>query len=503
MIEPKADTLHSDSPPNFFDFYSPQTKNFNVIAFNEATDNFTENQRKREIRGALQPPGKKAYSPRVQKIARDPKLSFWWTDYILDAQGVYDVPEDRNGKLFRQRFAYDKCEFNEVLHHIRGANIWSEKPNAAGKPAVPMELLLLGSLRILTRNWTFDDLLEATFISERTHRKFFVIFVEWMSTCVFPLYVKLPTVEELNRNGAEYTAAGVPGTAASVDVVHIRQWNICANLKQFATGKEKYPTRAYEVMVNHRRLILYVTPGFYGSIVDKTIVKFDEAMTSIRDGLYKNFESEIYNSEADNIILQGAHTINDNGYLNWACMMEPSKISSSIAEANWSEMVESLRKDVECTFGILKAIFAILKYGSRFTDMGVMDNIFKTCCTIYNQKLLARGGDEPWIHFSTFAAGERSISVVEEDTNSNYPDIFSRLEGVRSNVRALDFEMSGLGPGDDIVHIQNTPSIKQQLSHNERKKALITHFAVALSKGEVVWPRQHRRHHLYVPTNEL
>jgi len=63
--------------------------------------------------------------------------------------------------------------------------------------------------------------------------------------------------------------------------------------------------------------------------------------------------------------------------------------------------------------------------------------------------------------------------------------------------------MSGLGPGDDIVHIQNTPSIKQQLSHNERKKALITHFAVALSKGEVVWPRQHRRHHLYVPTNEL
>ena len=209
MIEPKADTLHSDSPPNFFDFYSPQTKDFNVIAFNEATDNFTENQRKREIRGALQPPGKKAYSPRVQKIARDPKLSFWWTDYILDAQGVYDVPEDRNGKLFRQRFAYDKCEFNEVLHHIRGANIWSEKPIAA----------------------------------------------------------------------------------------------------------------------------------------------------------------------------------------------------------NWSEMVESLLKDVECTFGILKAIFAILKYGCRFTDMGVMDNIFKTCCTIYNQKLLARGGDEPWVHFSTVAAGERSSDI--------------------------------------------------------------------------------------------
>ena len=104
------------------------------------------------------------------KNRRDPKLSFWWIDYIVDTHGLYDNPEDRNGKLFRQRFAYDKCEFLEVLQHLRAANIWSEKPNAAGKPPVPMELLLLGSLRILTRNWTFDDLLEATFISERQER---------------------------------------------------------------------------------------------------------------------------------------------------------------------------------------------------------------------------------------------------------------------------------------------------------------------------------------------
>lgn len=140
---------------------------------------------------------------------------------------------------------------------------------------------------------------------------------------MYPLYVKLPTADELDRNGAEYTAAGVPGTVASVDVVHIRQWNVCANLKQFATGKEKYPTCAYEVLVNHRRLILYVTPGFYGSVVDKTIVKFDEAMTSIRDGLYSEYETKIYNDKGVQIVLKGAHTINDNGYLNWACMMEP------------------------------------------------------------------------------------------------------------------------------------------------------------------------------------
>ena len=309
--------MDSDSAPLLFDFYSIAVKDFNLIAYQEATDNWNESQKKRRISGGeVRSPGKKPYAPRIQKIKRDPKLSFWWSDYIVDEGGIYDNPEDRNGKLFRQRFAYDKSQFHEVLVHIRAANIWSEKANAAGKPAVPLELLLLGSLRILTRNWTFDDLLEATFISERTHRKFFIAFVDWMANNVYPLYVKLPTADELDRNGAEYTAAGVPGTVASVDVVHIRQWNVCANLKQFATGKEKYPTRAYEVMVNHRRLILYVTPGFYGSVVDKTIVKFDEAMTSIRDGLYSEFETKIYNDMGVQIVLRGAHTINDNGYLN-------------------------------------------------------------------------------------------------------------------------------------------------------------------------------------------
>lgn len=112
---------------------------------------------------------RKAYAPRIQKIKRDPKLSFWWSDYIVDEGGVYDNPEDRNGKLFRQRFADDKSQFREVLEHVRAANFWSERAIAAGKAAVPLELLLLGSLRILTRNWTFDDLLEATFISKRTH----------------------------------------------------------------------------------------------------------------------------------------------------------------------------------------------------------------------------------------------------------------------------------------------------------------------------------------------
>ena len=94
-------------------------------------------------------------------------------------------------------------QFFDILALMRRDAVWTEGNDAWGYECVPMELLLLGSLRILTRNWTFDDLREATLISERTHRTFFTIFVTWYADSQFPLYVKLPTPAEVATNGQE------------------------------------------------------------------------------------------------------------------------------------------------------------------------------------------------------------------------------------------------------------------------------------------------------------
>jgi hypothetical protein len=135
---------------------------------------------------------------------------------------------------------------------------------------------------------------------------------------IFKETVILPKIEDLNVNGIEYSLAGFPGCVGSIDCVHIRLWNCAANLKQVASGKEKFPSRAFEVMVNHRRMILSCTnQGFHGSYNDKTIVKFDGAMIAIRDGLYADFEYDIYKEDGDIEKMKGAYTINDNGYLNF------------------------------------------------------------------------------------------------------------------------------------------------------------------------------------------
>jgi hypothetical protein len=53
-------------------------------------------------------------------------------------------------------------------------------------------------------------------------------------------------------------------------------------------------------------------------------------------------------------LYRGAWVMVDNGYLPWSTTVPPIKDPSTIAELRWSKWLESMRKDVECTFGILK-----------------------------------------------------------------------------------------------------------------------------------------------------
>ncbi len=64
--------------------------------------------------------------------------------------------------------------------------------------------------------------------------------------------------------------------------------------------------------------------------------------------------------------------------------MPPYKITANEKERRWSHWLESLRKDVECTFGILKGRWRILKTGIRLGGVEVVDKVWKTCCALHN-----------------------------------------------------------------------------------------------------------------------
>lgn len=86
----------------------------------------------------------------------------------------------------------------------------------------------------------------------------------------------------------------------------------------------------------------------------------------------------------------------DNGYLSWSCTVPPVKDGLTYAVIRFSEWLESMRKDVECTFGILKGRFTILRYGLRFARIEQCDQLWLTCCALHNMLLFVDGLDENW-----------------------------------------------------------------------------------------------------------
>lgn len=72
------------------------------------------------------------------------------------------------------------------------------------------------------------------------------------------------------------------------------------------------------------------------------------------------------------------------------------KVTTFEKEWHMSHWLESLRKDVECTFGILKGRWYILKSGTRLQGVKVSNKIWKTCCALHNWLLEVDVMDDDW-----------------------------------------------------------------------------------------------------------
>ena len=55
-----------------------------------------------------------------------------------------------------------------------------------------------------------------------------------------------------------------------------------------------------------------------------------------------------------------------------------------------------MRKDVECTFGIQKGRFSILRTGIKLQNFEQVDQVWLTCCALHNMLLFVDGLDEGW-----------------------------------------------------------------------------------------------------------
>jgi hypothetical protein len=102
--------------------------------------------RKRELPDIIEKSGKRKFMHRNVYDGRDPRTSFWWLDYVIDAGRTWRDPTHKNGKLFRHRFSHSFNSVHEIVAKIQEGEhfFWKNKTNNAGKLSSPIELLVLG-----------------------------------------------------------------------------------------------------------------------------------------------------------------------------------------------------------------------------------------------------------------------------------------------------------------------------------------------------------------------
>ena len=431
----------------------------------------------------------------------EPRKSSWFISYIE----CPNVNNSKFNKKFRNRFRCNYDSFLELLELVKADTVFSrwQGDDARGRQSSPVELLLLGALRYLGRGWTFDDLEENTSISEEVHRIFFHTFIKWGSTVLFDKYVTYPSQagDELEEHCKEMDMCGLHGCVASTDATHVTM-NRCPILRSNEhTGKKQdLPSRTYNICVNHRRQILHTTRGHPARWNDKTLALFDGFLMKIKKGTLYNdnvFWLNEYNEEGVVVLKKynGAWLLCDNGYQNWSTLIAPMKDALLFTEVRWSKWVESVRKDVECTFGIMKGRFRILKIGIRIHSIKSVDQLWCTCCALHNMFLINDGLNNNWyagsisdwegdlglhnasdidnIHFDYSGMGFGSDRVMDED-NSIEDDSTIQTILVDDNILNISFT--------------NEKNEVRKLKYNDFRTKLIVHFDILFKRNEIVWP---------------
>eukprot|EP00965_Chrysotila_dentata_P153721 5081520-Pleurochrysis_carterae.AAC.1 len=226
-------------------------------------------------------------------------------------------------------------------------------------------------------------------------------------------------------------------------------------------------------------------------------------MQQLRSGLYAQQKFNVLDSEGRLVMQQGLHAITDGGYCTWFCLMSPQRWPSTQKERWWSKRCESVRKDTERTFGVLKKRFYLLKSGFRFSSAIKIDNAFFTCCVLHNMLLKNDNLDtmgacqEDWeeVNFALDAARiERDLAQ-----QGSSEALESNFHAAPSSAASMDIEMNDEPETSSMTALRKlrarfflsahtlSATLAENIAHHKRREVLLEHFHQAFARGGVQW----------------
>ena len=429
-------------------------------------------------------PSRQGQGPRERQHRVPSAQTKWWK--MITSESMNDE-DSRNSRLFRRRYRVRFSRFKSLVEDTKswlkpdGSPVFA-RLSAAGindAKTVFVEIKVMIVLRWLATGASFDLIGELSETGETTAR---VTCITWVTEFVhrrWTDFVYPPEGEELKKVMKVFDRLGITGAAFSMDAVHVH-WARCpVTRSNFCTGKEGYPTLAFNVAVTHSKRIIAATSAQYGARNDKTLVKYDAFIDDVRSG--KSLKTQPFRlRKKDGTCSEEtkAYGICDGGYHRWACLQAVEKLASDHDGAGFCKRIESVRKDVENVFGIMKMRHRVLFGKFLLLDQKVVSDVFHSCCIIHNMCQIDEGWD---------ARGEDERFWSREAPDSVASPFYELDDEIIAPETVDDHTFVGAPevPGaPEVTLIQEV-----ELEYHELRKKIVENFAVKRDERSLQWMR--------------
>ena len=449
----------------------------------------------RNANGSLRKVKRLDYSRGPKRIkTADPWTDIYWLELISDP--TTNDPSHRNGKEFRRMFRTPFPVFKKIVGECRATNdpAFNYESNIkCNETPIPLELKILFVLRVLASGLLMKDGAEMTnrFISNTTGNSFFKIFCELFRKHFGHVDIKPLCGNSMLASLREYAFLGLPGCVGSIDAVFVPWDMVPTHLSNLCKG-DKGKGLLYETIVTHCKRVISIEGSYYSTINDKNSVKYCEFLSNLKDKkIYKDISYKIRTGPSvdDFVELSSVYVIADGGYLEWSTIVSAFGVSSYPTEYKFSDWIGSVRKDVECFYGILKKRFRFFKCPITLHNQDDIDNAYWTCCMIHNMILEHDGLDRLWEDGANWEALNPNNDIIDE-TNTIISDYIYSFT-VHDPDTFIPVYAHDLIPENEIHSYDNNEN-NESVQHDILKRLLANHLQIMYREGKVRWPK-HRK----------
>ena len=205
-------------------------------------------------------------------------------------------------------------------------------------------------------------------------------FAEGVIECFGPDYLRPPTTEELEKILEENESRGFPGMIGSIDCMHWT-WKNCPTAWRgmFTRGDKGVPTMILEAVASRNLRIWHFFFGTAGSNNDINVLNRSPLFIDVLKGIAPRVHFTVNGKQYDT-----GYYLADRIYPEWAVFVKTIPGPQTQKDKLYAKEQESVRKDVECAFGVLQSRFNIVQRPARLwkRDDGV--NIMQACVILHN-----------------------------------------------------------------------------------------------------------------------